>query len=126
MNGEKIYTQHEENVKWLSDLDFYSDGIKVLQERLEDVVRKNSSKTILAKIEQFQNQLFIQKNTVEIIRHKVKLSERRLNEFVNENRVVVDHRSVADHTDIRDEMRLFEKVFTGLKSELTFALIKWM
>ncbi|MCE3258831.1 MAG: hypothetical protein K0S12_472 [Bacteroidetes bacterium] len=126
MGAEKIAKQHEENKKWLSDLDFYSDAIKVLQERLEEVVRKNSSKTILAKVEQFQNQLFIQKNTIEIIRHKIRLSEEKLVESAKQNPVAVDHRRMADHADIRDEIRMFEKVFIGLKSELTFSLIKWM
>lgn len=126
MNTEKVYTQHAENREWMSKLDFYADAIKVLQDRLAEVVAKNTSKAILAKSEQFQNQLFIQKNTIDIIRHKIRLSEDRIKSEVEKNITAVDHRRIADHADIRDEMKLFEKVFTGIKAELTLSLIKWM
>ena len=61
MKTEKIYTQYNENKEWTSNLSFYKDEIKIMENRLVEITSKNTSKEILAQVEHFQNQLIIQK-----------------------------------------------------------------
>ena len=74
----KIYDQHAENTAWTSKLNFYKDEIKIIKGRLEEVAAKNSSKEVLAQVERFQNQMIIQRNTIDEAIHAVKINEEKL------------------------------------------------
>ncbi len=126
MKTEKIYTQHEENKEWLNKLLFYQDEIHVMEHHLEEIVSKNTSKEILAKVEHFQNQLIIQKNTIDTLKHEVNISEDELMSSITKNEFAVDHRSIKDHIETRLKVEVFEKIFKDLKTELNLSLIKWM
>jgi hypothetical protein len=126
MKTEKIYTQHAENTEWTNTLAFYKDDIKVMEKRLSELVTKNSSKDVLAKAEQFQNRLIISKNNIDILKHKINISNDEIHSNVNNNTVAVDHRSIKDHTDLRNEIKIFALNFTSLRSELNLFLVKWM
>ena len=123
---EKIYTQHEENKEWSNKLAFYKDEVKIMERRIEEIASKNTSKDVLGKVEQFQNRLIINKNTMDILKHKINLSNDAIHSNVNKNETATDHRSIKDHSELRDEMKLFELNFTSLKSELNLFLVKWM
>ena len=123
---EKIYTQHEENIEWSNQLAFYKDETKIMERRLGEIVSKNTSKDILGRAEQFQNRLIINKNTMDILKHKINLSNDAIQANVKKNETAVDHRSINDHSALRDEMKIFEMNFTSLKSELNLFLAKWM
>jgi hypothetical protein len=126
MKTEKIYTQHEENKEWANKLAFYKDEVKVMENRLGEIASRNTSKDVLAKIEQFQNRLIINKNTMDILKHKINLSNDEIHESINKNAVAVDHRSIKDHSELRNEIKIFDLNFTSLKSELNLFLLKWM
>jgi hypothetical protein len=126
MNTEKIYTQHNENKEWAGRLFFYKDEIKIMEHRLEEIAQKNASKEILAKIERFQNQLIVCKFSIDEIKHNINISEDELHESVDMNTVAVDHRRVKDHVNVRNDIKIFEHIFTGIKSELNLFLIKCM
>jgi hypothetical protein len=124
--SELIYKQHEENVEWSNKLDFYKEEIKILQNRLEEVAEKNNNKDVLALVEQFQNQLIIHRNTNDEIQHKVTLSEDKLQEEINKNPVATDHRKVEYHQNEKEEIQIFEKVFSELREEFNRFVAKWM
>jgi hypothetical protein len=126
MKTEKIYTQHEENKEWASNLSFYNDEIKIFGNRLAEIASKNTSKEILGQVEHFQNQLIVQKDHIDRINHKINLSNDAINADINMNLTAVDHRSIKDHEVIRDNMKSFESIFTNLKTELNTFLSKWM
>src|SRR4051812_42569607 len=108
MKTEKVYTQHDENKEWASTLSFFKDESKIMEGRLGEIASKNTSKDILARVEQFQNKLIIAKDTIALLNHKINLSEDEIHESVNSNMVAVDHRKIKDHTDIRNEIKLFQ------------------
>ncbi len=126
MKTTGIYTQHEENKEWLNTLSFYSDEIKVLEGRLGEVVLKNNSQEIRSQIEHFQNQLIIQRDQIDRIKHEINLGESALVAEVNRNPVSVDHRKVADHSVLRDQVSTFKNIFEALRKELNANLSKWM
>lgn len=126
MKTEKIYTQHEENKEWASNLLFYKDEIKVFGNRLAEIASKNTSKEILAQVEHFQNQLIIQKDHIDRINHEINLSNDAIYADINKNGMAVDHRSIKDHIVIRDNMKSFESIFITLKIEFKTFLSRWM
>ena len=126
MSKEKIYTQHQENQGWHQKMSFYKDEIKVLQNRLGEVVNKNTSKDMLAQAEHFQNKFIVFRNNVDELNHKINLSEDQLIENIKHNPTAVDHRKVEDHVGVREEVAEMEKSFTDLRSEVHTYLSKWM
>jgi len=126
MKTEKVYTQHAENIEWLNNLAFYKDELKVMENRLSEIVSKNTSTDILAKLEQFQNRILISKNSIDILKHKINISNDEIKANVNGNSIAVEHRVIKDHTDLRNEIKIFNLNFTSLRSELNLFLLKWM
>jgi hypothetical protein len=122
----KIYDQHAENTEWTSKLNFYKDEIKIIKGRLEEVAAKNSSKEVLAQVERFQNQMIIQRNTIDEAIHAVKINEEKLQTEINENPIAVDHRSVTYHAVEKDMVDSFEKNFNELRSEFNGFVGQWL
>lgn len=121
-----IYDQHQENQDWLKRLDFYKEELVILQERLDEVTSKNNHLDFLKGVEQFQNQLFIQRNHIDELAHEIKQSEKQLVAEVNRNPVAVDHRKIDLHEAEQDYMVYFEKNFADLRLAFNQFLTKWM
>ncbi len=126
MSTEKIYTQHQENQSWHQRMSFYKDEIKVLQNRLGEVVNKNTSKDMLAQAEHFQNKFIVFRNNIDELSHKINVSEDQLMDHIKQNPTAVDHRKVEDHTEVRSEVSEMEKSFSDLRGEVHAYLAKWM
>ncbi len=126
MKTEKVYTQHEENKQWMNSLLFYKDEIKIMNGRIGEIASKNTSKEVLAQIEHFQNQLLIQSNQLDRLKHSINLDNDIINNEIKKNSTAIDHRSIADHAAIREDMADFENIFKSLKGELNTFLSKWM
>ena len=125
-NQETIYNQHQENTEWLSKLNFYSDEVKIMTGRLEEITSKNNARDVLAQVEHFQNQLIIQKNNIDEIRHSVKHDENKLESEINKNPVAVDHRNTEYHETEKDMVETFENNFNSLREEFNEFSAKWM
>jgi hypothetical protein len=126
MEKAKVYDQHEENKVFMEKLLFYKDEIKILQNRLDEVASKNNSSECLKDVERFQNQLIIQRNNLDEIKHKVGLDENRLFAEVNKNEIAIDHRSIEFHAIEKDEVETFEVVFKDLRNDMMLFFTKWM
>lgn len=123
---DKIYNQHSENTELMEKLFFYKDEIRIMQEKIAEVAAKNSSKDVLAQIEHFQNQLIVQRNNIDMIKHDVSKNERTLIDNLKMNEVAADKRKVSDHQFEREEVLVFEKAFNELRKELYKFVAKWI
>lgn len=126
MEKGKVYDQHAENNEFLSKLSFYKEEIHILEGRLAEVASKNSAKECLAEVEHFQNQLIIQRNNIDEIKHLVNQDEARLVKEIEANNVAVDHRSVDFHSNEKEQVETFEHHFNALRQELNAFFSKWM
>lgn len=127
MNTQKSITAlHTEHQEWLNTLLFYKDDLKVFQNRLDEVAKKNNAKEVLMSIEHFQNQFKIQHEQIDILKHEINEHESQIEKSINDNPVASDHRHMDDHTDHRDKMKRFEELFSALRKELMSFLVKWM
>ncbi len=124
MKTNSIYNQHEENKEWLNKLFFYKEDIAIMERRLEEVTKANTSKELLAHVERFQNQLIIQKNNIDELKHLVTQNESKLEAEVIRNPVAVDHRTVPSHSEEKESIESFEKNFNALRKELRDFLFK--
>jgi hypothetical protein len=123
---ESIYNLHEENTVWLNKLDFYKDDLQIFKDRLQEIAAKNSSKEVLAEVEHFQNQFYIQQNNMDNITHAIKLNEQELMELIKSNPVVAGRRKADYHEKEHDLVVTFEKNFKNLRKEFNSFSTKWM
>jgi hypothetical protein len=126
MSTEFIYKLHEENTARTNKLLFYKDELVILQDRLEEIVRKNNQPEVLLLAERFQNQWKIQRNNIDELMHQVKENEQHLQAEINSNPVAVDHRKVEFNEKEREAVEAFEKVFNDLREEFNKFASKWM
>lgn len=126
METVKVYTQHEKNQRWTNDLSFYRDELKVMQNRLQEVASKNSSKEVLAVVEQFQNQLIVQKDNIDTLQHEINLSNDLITAEFKKNKTAIDHRDIEDDKILTEKLLSFERVFHNNKASLNLFLLKWM
>jgi len=123
---QKIYEQHDENTKWMKDMLFFQDEMLVMQRRLAEVAGKNNDKDFLARLEHFQNQLIVQKNNIDNLKHEINIGNDAIAAEIKKNVTAIDHRSVKDHSELRSQVQNFEKVYNENKEELNRFLSKWM
>lgn len=126
MSKHNIIETHAEHATWINKLDFYTDELRILNHRLEEIAVKNTHIEVLAEVEKFQNQFIIQKDNIDQIRHIVTLEEDKILKEVKTNPVAVDHRTIETHAGIEDLIETFEKNFKELRIEFNTFLSKWM
>ena len=119
-----IYNQHSENTDWQNKLSFYKDELKIMQERLEEISKKNTSKEVMKEVEHFQNQFIIQNDNISRIARSLKSDEKKLQDNIKRNPVAVDHRKAEDHSDERNTVQGFENNFESLRRDYNNFLSK--
>lgn len=127
MDAKKtIYELHEEHKTWLNKLLFYKDELKIMDNRIMEVAKKNTSKEVRSLADHFNNQLIIQKEQIDILRHDINSHELYLEAEVLENPNNIDKEKFLDHKKHRESIATFEKQFRDLREELIDFLSKWM
>jgi hypothetical protein len=124
METKKIYELHREHTDWISKLDFYRDEVQIFQERLEEVATKNNRHEVLALVEHFQNQLFIQLEKADELHDEIEKHEIILGAKIDRNPVAPDRREATDHAEQREKIRRYEQIFHNLRDELMGFLAK--
>ena len=118
---------HFEHKVWRNEIAFYKMEIKIFQERLEEITKKNTGNDIHEQIEQFQNRFIIQNNEMDILVHKIKLIEHK--EALKGDKIrynIVDEKIYREHDVLVDEMAQFVKLYKELKEDFYSFLVKWM
>jgi hypothetical protein len=118
---------HFEHKIWMNEIAFYKIEIKIFQERLEEIAKKNTSKEIHEHVEQFQNRFIIQNNEMDILIHKIKLIEHK--EALKGEKLrfnIVDEKISQDHCNLKDETEQFTKLYKELKKDFYSFLVKCM
>lgn len=122
---EKAYDLHVEHSQWLENLKFYEDEMMIFQNRVSEIAGKYTDTEVLKQVEHFQNQLIVQKNELDELRHSIKDHETYIENKVAHN-PAADHKYVSDHSKERERMETFERLFKEMKLELNKFLSKQM
>ncbi len=116
MTQTKTELNHVEMYEWLKALDFYKNELKFWRKHLAEVVSKNASHHTLQHAEHFQNQVIIQEEHIDILRHDVKQFENHLQaELTSGNGVSAI--TINVESQLRDRLRTFEHIYVDLKHE---------
>lgn len=126
MEKKTIDELHSEHKEWINKLAFYADEVALMKKHVSDIAARNTQKETLAQVEHFQNQLIIQKDHIDTLKHEVNDHESYLENRVDENPVAAGKRMVHDHPLLRDRMESFEKIFNELRRELLVFLSRTM
>jgi hypothetical protein len=121
-----IYQLHEEHKTWLNKLSFYKDELKIMDSRILEVAKKNTSKEVRSLADHFNNQLIIQKEQIDILTHDIKSHELYLEAAALDNPNGIDTEKFSDHKKHRASIVTFEKLFKDLREDLIDFLSKWM
>ena len=116
-NNIYIKELHQLHTTWNSILELSRDEVLLFENRLQEIIKSNTSKDILAQAEQFQNQFIRQKEVIDRLSHDVHEDELRIAENVKENNVSVEHRKVEENFELKDRVHVFQKIFNEIKSE---------
>lgn len=116
-------TDHQE---WLKAIDFYDNELDILEDRLAEVAKKNSSEDAMKGVEHFQNQFIIQRNTIDELRHFIHEHEGKVSRDVQLHAGHIETQQVVGHDSLKEEFASFEKVINELRDEFKLYLSKWM
>jgi hypothetical protein len=119
MQHTKIELNHVELLEWLKALDFYKNELRFWRKKLAVVVMNNQAHDVLKQAEHFQNQVIVQENQIDMLRHDVKQFENRLDiEFERISKGAKIAVEVIEwETQLRDRMKTFEHIYVDLKHE---------
>lgn len=105
---------------------FYRDEMEIMKRRLAEVASKNTDKEVQAMVEHFQNQLILQDEQSDILRHDVGEYEKVIQVHIEKNEVAADHVKWNDHSHMRNRIETFENTMNDLRKDLIGFLAKWM
>lgn len=117
MKKESLLIQHNQHRTWLNYLAFYKDEIQIFQKRLEEVAAKNSAPEIMPHVEHFQNQLILQKEQHDILRHDIKAYENRIEAAYAQNPVLAENSRMNEESELAERVETFARLFQEMKDE---------
>ncbi|MEM8522020.1 hypothetical protein [Flavobacterium sp. PL12] len=121
-----IYELHEEHKTWLNKLLFYKDELFIMENRISEIAEKNTSIEVRTIIDYFYNQISIQKEEIDFIKHDINSHEAFLEDALRKNHNSIQNDKFLDHKKHRESVTIFEKLFRELREELIEFLSKWM
>ena len=116
-NKAYIFELHDDHTRWLNDLAFCKDQIKVYEKRLADVSLKNLDKEVKVDVEKFQNRFLIQRNEIDYLKHDIKQQENVLEKVEKAAPFIQEEGTITEELSLKDRMQIFEKLFNELKGE---------
>ena len=72
-NFAYITDLHYEHRLWINELKFYKEELVILQERLGEIVAKNTNNEVEAGVESFQNRFDLQRDHISELKHRIKM-----------------------------------------------------
>lgn len=118
MSRETYLDQHRHHRTWLNYLAFYKDEMKIFQHRLEEVASRNHDHEVLAMVEHFQNQLILQREQHDILRHDIKQYENQIEAVFEKNPVLAANSRPKEEAELTDRVDTFGRLFRDMKDEL--------
>ncbi len=101
---------------WKSELRFFKNEIRILRNRLGDIVQKNRNQEILAQVDHFENKFSILETHVSELMHNVKSKDRSLaTQAASQSNAKA--RTVDTDQTIEDLMLMTSKDFYDTKNE---------
>ena len=122
-----IRSLHMEYQLWTRELIFYKEEIKIFEDHLEALLKRNNKNGVPAQVEHFQNQFILQKEVIDYLKHDLGVSERQLAGFVYEmSGDGIENIKMDNHGKLRERMNTFRKIYREIKTEFRHFEMRWM
>lgn len=125
-NFAYITDLHYEHRLWLNELKFYKEELEILENRLGEIISKNTANEVEAGVESFQNRFDLQRDHISDLKHRTKKHEQFLTQYAKDHPIAVDHVHFTDHADIREQFERFRELYQEMKQEFNRFAVKWM
>lgn len=106
---------HSELTDWNKSLEFYEDEIRSYNNRLRDVVTRNTKMNVLNGTEHFQKQFTLQNEQFELLKHDIQEQERKLGINMPDDDKLINQPVLEDQHLLRDKLQEAEKTFIETK-----------
>lgn len=107
-------------------LDFYNSELTFLENKLSEVVKRNTGHEALTEAEHFQNQFIIQRKTLEDLTHRLQQNKHLTYLQSADHAGKIDGRLLSDINTIVQETHNFEKIISELRTQYKQFLLRWI
>ena len=126
MKNTNINHLHHLRNEVLRGLAFYEDELRIVQERLEGIASDNTHREVMEGVEHFQNQLIIQRNNIDELKHEVNVHLDRLKEQLTNSPDFAGETLATANTALYNKYIEVEKTINALRQEFNRFAAKWM
>lgn len=123
INIKHVSNLHSDAIR---GLEFYEQELVILQKRLEEIAKANTGHEVSVEIEHFQNQLLIQNNNIDELKHKIRENLKNIENQVQHSSGFVDQDSMNVNADLYDQYLTLEKIINEIRQEFNRFASKWM
>jgi hypothetical protein len=107
-------------------LDFYNSELTFLENKLSEVVKRNTGHEALTEAEHFQNQFIIQRKTLEELTERLQKNKHFTYLQTVDHAGKMDEKLVTDLNTIEKETHTFEKIISDLRTQYKQFLLRWI
>ena len=112
---------------WLRALNFYKDELKMLNNRLTEIAKKNTGKEVMIAIEHFENQLRIQVENIHLLDHEIKANVKKAaHETKASGAGYIDGILFTQHNELETKFITEEKIINELRHSFNQFAAEWM
>ena len=116
---ENIVSGYHTDLKdWEKSLRFYLDEMNVFEKRLTEVIQKNTSTTIRAEVEHFQNQLIVQKEHFDVIKDDIHREVSVIRNAMEFGARDISDQGLSQHEALKGRVEIAERIFQETKKRL--------
>ena len=117
-NQEQLTDLLAEHAGWQNRILHFKEELKTMKDDLGTIVAKFSPREVPASAEHFQNQIILQKDVLDIMRHDFKQFENQVEDAQRSNNKVTDYLlSLRNAYSVR--LSDYDKIYHDLKNEFT-------
>ena len=128
MHKELIFNPdlHIEHESWNRELHFWEDELFSFQNRLDELVRRWTDKSVLSRIDKFHNQILIQREFLNTLKNQIEMHETNMADHYRKGQDALNKDMVKQHHVIRDQIEGQRKIINDIKRNLFLFLSKYM
>lgn len=104
-NFTRVGTDH---IIWQRGLAFYQDELEIMSHQLEKIASRDAPVEFCQQVEHFQNQMIVQRNNIDELKHEVNLYVGQLGKGIT---------LLSQQADLHEKYQAFERVMNLLRHE---------
>ncbi|MFZ9660741.1 MAG: hypothetical protein ACO29O_02585 [Chitinophagaceae bacterium] len=115
---------NRECISWREDLKEFRNNLMALRSSLQELIKKPIDKNLLPQVEHYENQIDIQENNINELKHQIKDHERKASWEIQLHSGVISDATWVVHEELLDRYEVMMHVLADLKEEFEVFLKK--